>query len=640
MGWRDDPVIESKAPWESDPEVGSPPTGLADYAKQPRTFTQAELLAGSPAVRFAMGAASPFLGAAQLGAEAAGNKDVTAHLQRVEEMKQAGMTLAADLQRLKEGREKMAAMPGYEAAVANVDRQIVAIEQELAKLQAQGREDTAGFDVAGTAGAVVSPAFLGAAKALPAAATLTGRMAQGAALGGVAGLTAPVVNEDDFASAKTLQMLVGTLGGAVVPIFTTLAAKGGKAVYRALIEPLVNPDAIKQRAFLEAAGDKADDIVKLLRENKELVPGAKPTAGEAAVPAGRAEFAGLQRAAEKELPSAYLARVDEQNAARLAAIRTVGKTPADLRAAEAARSAAASKAYGAVAEDVLPVADTLKTLLHRPTMAKALETARTLAQESGRKLDLSKLTVRDAQTLKVALDDLIDPANTASGLGNAERTAAIKTRSDFFAWLGNKAPGWAQAREAFAAASRPINQMQVGQELEQKLTNAVSDEARQRAGVYAQALRDAPRTLKRATGQPRFQELSEILTPEQLRVVESVKADLARGVRFDEMAKRGFGAAGTSDLATRAMDQALGGKLPGMLQRAVLVTNSLISRMQGKIDQKLAAEIAAEMLNPPQVAESLARAAQRARYNQALAQRTHELLTAGTAGGIHAGARQ
>ena len=85
-------------------------------------------------------------------------------------------------------------------------------------------------------------------------------------------------------------------------------AAAGKGLYNAVVEPLTNTTAIKGRAFLEAAGDKADEIIALLRQNKQIVPGSAPTAGQAAVPAGRAEFAALQRQAEQVVHSAYVAR--------------------------------------------------------------------------------------------------------------------------------------------------------------------------------------------------------------------------------------------------------------------------------------------------------------------------------------------
>src|SRR3990167_8291141 len=51
----------------------------------------AERIAGHPVTRFALGAASPILGAIQLGAEALGSTAVTEHLKQLEEIKRRGM---------------------------------------------------------------------------------------------------------------------------------------------------------------------------------------------------------------------------------------------------------------------------------------------------------------------------------------------------------------------------------------------------------------------------------------------------------------------------------------------------------------------------------------------------------------------
>src|SRR5947209_14697922 len=109
-----------------------------------------EAVAGNPVTRFALGAASPILGAAQLGAEAFGDKTGTQTLNVVEELKKRGM---------------------------------------------QGYGDK--YDVSGIVGNVLSPAFLAAAKIAPAA-NLAGKVGQGAEVGAAAGLTAPVTGSEDY----------------------------------------------------------------------------------------------------------------------------------------------------------------------------------------------------------------------------------------------------------------------------------------------------------------------------------------------------------------------------------------------------------------------------------------------------------
>lgn len=545
-------------------------------ARQLTGTTGPELIAGAAPTRFALGAASPIMGLAQIAARnpigraLEQDKWIDERIARIEAMKQRGM-------------------------------------------KAYGQE---GMDIAGMMGAVASG--LGAAKLVPAAKTLGTKVAQGIGLGTVAGATTPVEEvKDDFASRKATQTGMGAAVGGGIPVATATIAKGGRTLYNAFLEPWMAPAAIKGRAFLEAAGDKADEIMALLRESKQIVPGSAPTAGEAAVPAGRAEFAALQRSASKVEPSAALERSDAQNAARLGAVRTVGQDAPALAAAEAERKAAAGPLYAAAREGTAPV-DTANVLQKVDGL---------LAKNPGNRELVTELTnVRkglvDAEgTLRT------NPQEVASVLDGL-KTAIADEKNKFIRGqltnikdrLARSIPGYEQAQTMFREKSAPINQMQIGQFLEQKLTPALSEEAPQRATSFAGALRDAPGTIKRATGAPRFENLSQALTPEQLSVVNAVRDDLARSARFEGMASKGAGAGPNAvDLATSSMERELGGRLPNILHRGAMIANSIVYRLEGKINRKLASEIAAEMLEPPVVAESMRQAQLRAARRENMA---------------------
>lgn len=603
--------------------------------------------------------------------------------------------------------------------------------EQLDEMQRRGNE-ALGLGGAGLAadvsGALLSPVTALAAKA-PAVAGYIPKVLQAASIGGIAGLTAGTD------APLTAGGVGGAVGGAIPGVGIPLA-KGLQTGYRALIEPILNPAAIKGRAYLGAAGDKLDDIISLLRGNRQIVPGSAPTAGEAAAPAGSAEFSALQKSAERAAPSRYVARADEQNAARLAQVRTVGQDKAALEAAQASRAANAAESYGPImsqrvnpasdiqimeqaiagreaskaealrdagrfatteaqmierGQNVVPVPgmprvparvsdfperaaeagsaardatsiavtrrveekfleNTMERLRHtvgldnrslgmflkRPSMREAVKAAIKGAEETGgyfpRKAG-DQFSVQNLQRMKEALDDaVVDPATF--GIKATEAREISATRNAFVDWLSNKVPAWRDARLQYTADSAPINQMQVGQYLEGKLVPALSDEAKQKAATYAGALRDAPGTIKRATGAPRFDQLAKILTPKQMDAVNSVRDDLARSARFESLAKAGGGSANALDVATASMEQAVGGKVPNPLNRHIMVFNQILNRLEGKINKKLAAEIAVEMLNPPQVAESLAQAAARQKRNQMLAEQVRAYARPSIAVGV------
>jgi hypothetical protein len=125
---------------------------------------------------------------------------------------------------------------------------------------------------------------------------------------------------------------------AAVEVPVQLAAKGVGAVRNAL-----DPKSV---AYITAAEGRGGEILNALRSPTELVPGSLPTAAQAAAPVGATRFSVLGASSAKTLPTPYFERGEAQKAAQLAAVRQVGRTPEELRAAEAARAATAKELYG------------------------------------------------------------------------------------------------------------------------------------------------------------------------------------------------------------------------------------------------------------------------------------------------------
>jgi hypothetical protein len=329
------------------------------------------------------------------------------------------------------------------------------------------------------------------------------------------------------------------------------------------------------------------------------------------------------------------------------AVRQVGKTADDLAAAEAARKATAKQLYG-ISDNAMVVADdTFSSLLNRPSMDKVLARASDLAAEKGQSFqigqnrpaqvvpssivdeagrpmgqtvipgEVAKYPGSSLHAMKMAFDDLTKNPERF-GIGAAEVGAIKGTRAQFLDWAESKAPSYRTARETFAAQSKPINQMEVGQYLEGKLTPALGEEtARLRASGFATALENAPGTIKRATGESRFQNLSDVLTPEQIKIVENVRADLARAQLTERQAGAARGAGPDVNLmGTEVMGSV---RAPNFINNVTTVANDLLRRMQGKLDQKLAIELATEMLDPAAAAVALEKAMARQAKGQKLA---------------------
>lgn len=473
--------------------------------------------------------------------------------------------------------------------------------------------------------------------------------------------------EDPVGAAADLSTLL-TGGGAVA---TKLGAtQAGAAVSRAgaltnpmrPIAPLIeapiklvgqgvaagyNALAPKAAAYLTAAEGRGPEIVNALRAQNEIVPGSLPTAAQAAAPAGATRFSAMGESAAKTMPTPYFERGEAQKAAQLGQIQSVGGTPATLTSAENIRKTTAANLYG-IADQALVAADkTFVSLLDRPSMDKVLSRANELAAEKGQLFQIGKTTpatttpsaILNAEgrpigsvttpaevakypgsslhDMKMAFDDLINNPERF-GIGASEARAISSTRQQFLNWAEDKAPAYRVARETFAEQSKPINQMQVGQYLEGKLKPALGEEtANLRAAGFAGAVENAPATLKTATGQTRFQQLSQILEPEQLAAIESVRADLARAKLTEQQAKAARGAGPDIGLAGTAVMGSL--RAPSLISTVTSVANDILRRLQGKLDQKLAIELATEMLDPAVAAQALEKAMARQARGQKMA---------------------
>jgi hypothetical protein len=360
----------------------------------------------------------------------------------------------------------------------------------------------------------------------------------------------------------------------------------------------------KGAAYLEATEGRAGDIVQQLRYGpSEIVPGSRPTAAQAASPLGVTKFSALGASAAKALPTEYYARGVEQKAARVNAMRGVGKTPADITAAITAREAATTPLYKQAEARKFAADPTLLQIADDPYIKQALPDAARLSKSQGATFDSNPTLY--IHNVKISLDKMLSrTGETALARGERAQVMAVKDR--LVGWLEKNAPEYGQARKTFAAKSKPINQMQVGQYLEGKLT-APLGVGEQRAGVFATAVKDAAGTIKRATtNEARFKALTDVLTPDQVRVVESIRDDLARAAETKIQAQKGTPTAPKVDqLASAAQRTA---RLPNLMSRITSVANDIMSRVVGNIDSKLAIQLATEMLDPQAAAAAIEKA--------------------------------
>lgn len=356
-------------------------------------------------------------------------------------------------------------------------------------------------------------------------------------------------------------------GGGIVPAFGA-AYRGTKA----LIEPLSRggQERIAGRALRKFAGDSSDEVAAALQNTRPLLPGSRPTTAEIAGRPGISTLQENMRALSPEFAESLNAQQAANRAARIAALQGIAKDDAAMLAAEQAREGATSAAYNAAKRAVIEGDEALDGLLQRPLIKDGTRFAEEIARNEGRTFALSQARPAqfDAMLRRIApepakysgqtMHDLklgIDKAfSTDVRTGAARRVGAseIQAKKAFLDWLEAKLPEYGVARKEFERLSKPINQMQIGRALLDKLRPALAEfgaNSRETASTFGRAVKDADAVAAKATGFARAK-AADVLEPSQMQTIENVAKDLARKANADDMA-RANGSNTARNLATQ-----------------------------------------------------------------------------------------
>lgn len=378
-----------------------------------------------------------------------------------------------------------------------------------------------------------------------------------------------------------------------VPLQTmgNLVAKGGN-----YLANVMNP---KAAALVKAAEGQGPQIINALRSYEPATPGYVPTAGEATAglnltryPALQAEVSGI-----KEVATPYYQRGMAQNATLMQPLSVAESIPTAIakRGAETKPLYDIATAEGKVANVSKIMNHIDKVIEKNPANVALVNEFNTikkgLTNEAG---DLRT----DAQQISSAVDNIKTALRDEKNINIKKQ---LNTAKDM---LVEAIPGYTDAQKKFAELSKPINQMEVADFLKTKLGSALLDENKLTPASYANALANAPSTIKRATGLPAYENLSDILTPAQTKIVEGIRSDIANQARFEAQAAAGM--KGGRAIPAEALPVA-----PHLISKVITFGNMIINRLQGRIDRKVAMELATEMLTKETAAVSLEQALKR-----------------------------
>lgn len=369
--------------------------------------------------------------------------------------------------------------------------------------------------------------------------------------------------------------------GLTAPLMAGAGGVGGVAT--PIVRNMLNP---KARMYSEALGAQMPEAINALATAR---PGL--TSAQALADVNAPAIQAIGEKITQQVPQEARAVQQAQEASRAARIGQIAGTPADLALAQAERSIVAAKNYAEAFRQAAP--DIPADLLERPSMKAATKVAEEISAERG-----GVSTPMEAlHNTKLALDKIV-AAPEDYGIAGAQKAAIQDTRKKFISELEKNA-AYKKARTDFAAQSVPINKMQVAQELQKALTAPVTGEAT-RAGMFARAAEEAPKTIKRATGQEFFTKLEDVLSPEEMSIVNDVRDEFRRTQLAKDQAKLAKSSA--EELASAQI-----GPIShlNLLNRVWTITNTIIKRSLGKIDERLATQIGMEMLDPAQMKKAL-----------------------------------
>jgi histone H3/H4 len=585
---------------------------VSEIPKGRKAATMTEQALATPVARTVLGAATPFVGAVQFGAnlgdyfnEKLGQKPVVSKAisdwwNEIQAMKERGME---------------ATMP--EAALGAKSR-----------------------DIIGTAAGILP------ALAQPSTAVTKGQqILEGLKQGAIAGAMQPGTER---LSDQAIGGATGAVLGGVAPVALPAIAKAAGWIWDAVGGRLIQVKAGK--ILREISGD---NLSAIQTANANAAPGL--TSAQAVQEAG--VITPVYQAMNQRAPTANIAAAKANKeaadaAARAARIESV--TP-DIEAARIAREAAAGPLYEQARKAAAKVSPELQTVFERLPKG-TLEKAADLARMDGRSFIIGEtkpaqlvptglldaagqpitktapattatISGESLHYIKRALSDIAN-ASPATGMGKDTQAVARNVLTDYLKVVESKnvLPIYGQARQTFAQESAPVNQAQILNKMLETLKG--SGTAGEKPAQFLNALGQGESALlKRADQNPRFGGINEVLTPPQMGAVNKVAGELKREADMAALAQQGKEA-----LAAILKERPI--TVPG-INTVSAVVNRVASVLRGRVSEKTLETISKGMQTGKGANELLATlpSAEREAVLMALGEMKVSGATAGIVGG-------
>lgn len=375
-------------------------------------------------------------------------------------------------------------------------------------------------------------------------ATLPRRLAGGAALGGLYSGVQPVTPEE----SRSVNAFIGAGAG----FGGELAGSALQAAARRIGTGLTRTERRAGQVLQREAADPSAIVA-----TESAVPGVRRTLGEATMDPGLMALENTVRAGNR---AAFDPIDTANNAARVAQLERISGTDANLAAAEAARDASTeairNRAFAEAARTasarqqqqalMVPTANGLGALRQRVGALASSSAGRPSVQSAvrdvTRALDNAGDSLGSLYNVRQYIGDLLGgKAGADKSYAKAASRELLEIRELLDAELAARAPSFPEYLDAYRAASKPINRMQVGREVLQRGSAPVPDEAgmpRITPGAFSRVTNDLDATAAKAT-QFKKAKASEILGAEDISAIKAIQDDMQRQFRRQSSAAAG-----------------------------------------------------------------------------------------------------
>jgi hypothetical protein len=350
-------------------------------------------------------------------------------------------------------------------------------------------------------------------------------------------------------------------------------------------------------------------------KTEAIVKGSNPTLAEATGNPGLAQLQRTQQSKSADFASDLQGRKTERLRARETAMEGVAGSEAEMEAFKNARREKTEPLYKAAYETPIDPAKVTPELrkevadfMQRPTVQEARAEAVKKARDSGEVISEQDMgSVKGMHYMKRAIDDKISTAKRAGADDQVRILLGIQEK--MLGFMGELSPAYAKAITEFQEASKPINRLEVGQYLRDKLFPSANryGAGKMTVGQFAKALEHPDETAKLATGFSGAK-MEKILTKDEIIQLKSIAKDIVREQNVEGAARiTGSPTAQLSAAQTR-LDTFLE-KLEKVPSRFVSVPAKGASMLLEKSRAKDAAAYEVElnkMLSDPAYAQSVA----------------------------------